>query len=90
MKTTIIVQNLKCGGCAKTITSKLAGMEYVSDVRVDVESSTVSFVHDNSQVALLVKDKLKALGYPSIDHKNSMTAKASSFVSCATGKLTRP
>ncbi|WP_273568534.1 heavy-metal-associated domain-containing protein [Maribacter halichondriae] len=89
MKTTIIVQNLKCGGCAKTITSKISEVENISDVLVDVESSKVSFEYQDSNDAIKVKDKLKNLGYPSIDSKNSMAAKAISLVSCATGKMSK-
>lgn len=89
MKTTIVVQNLKCGGCAKTITSKLTEFSTISDVMVDVEASKVSFVHENSTDALEVKHKLKSLGYPSIDSTNSMASKALSFVSCATGKMSQ-
>jgi len=89
MKTSIIVQNLKCGGCAKTITSKISEVENISEVLVDVESAIVSFVCENINDSLVVKDKLKALGYPSIDSKNSMASKAISFVSCATGKMSK-
>lgn len=89
MKTSIQVQNLKCGGCAKTITSKLLDIKNISDLMVDVEASTVSFLYENTDDALEVKSKLKAMGYPSIDDKNSVTAKAISFVSCATGKMSK-
>ncbi len=89
MKTAIVIQNLKCGGCAKTITSKLSELEAISDLTVDVETSTVAFEHKNTADALVVKDKLKSLGYPSIDDKNSMGTKAMSFVSCATGKMSK-
>ena len=43
MKTSITVQNLKCGGCAKTITSKLSTIENISNLMVDIEGSKVSF-----------------------------------------------
>ncbi len=89
MKTSIIVQNLKCGGCAKTITFKISEVENISEVLVDIDSAMVSFVYKNMNDALAVRDKLKALGYPSIDNKNSMAAKAISFVSCATGKMSK-
>ncbi|MGB5554999.1 MAG: heavy-metal-associated domain-containing protein [Flavobacteriaceae bacterium] len=89
MKTSIMVQNLKCGGCAKTITSKISEIENISEVMVNVESSMVSFAYQNSNDAIRVMDKLKNLGYPSIDSKNSMAAKAISFVSCATGKMSK-
>ncbi len=89
MKTSVIVQNLKCGGCAKTISSKISEVENITDVLVDVESAMVSFAYKNINDALVVKDKLRALGYPSIDSKNSLAAKAISFVSCATGKISK-
>lgn len=87
MRTSIIVQNLKCGGCAKTITTKLSQLENVTNILVDTESSTVSFVASNSEVAISVKEKLKSLGYPSIEDVNGVLSKAKSFVSCATGKI---
>lgn len=89
MKTSIIVQNLKCGGCANTITTKLSSIRTISDVHVDVEQSKVSFGYSNTEDALMVKEKLKNLGYPSIEDSNSLTYKAKSFVSCATGKLSK-
>lgn len=87
MRTSIIVQNLKCGGCANTITSKLSLLKNVTNILVDIESSTVSFVAENSNDAIRVKEKLKTLGYPSIEDANGVLSKAKSFVSCATGKI---
>lgn len=89
MKVSIIIQNLKCGGCAHTITSKLSELDFISDLNVNVDESKVSFNYTNEMDALKVKEKLKALGYPSIDETNSLTTKAKSFVSCATGKLSK-
>ena len=87
MKTSIIVQNLKCGGCAKSITNKLKEIAGVSEIDVDIEGSKVSFEFDHNECALDVKAKLKQLGYPSIEEKNSFLDKTKSFVSCATGKV---
>jgi len=87
MRTSIIVQNLKCGGCAKTITSKISELTNISEVIVDNDTSTVSFIAQNSEDALTVKDRLKTLGYPSVEDQNSMMTKAKSYVSCATGKM---
>ncbi len=89
MKATIIVQNLKCGGCARTIINKLSELENISEVQVFLNTSTVSFAYEDSGDALNVKDKLKDLGYPSIDSKNTLASKAKSFVSCATGKMSK-
>lgn len=89
MKTSIIVQNLKCGGCASTIITKLATVPKISDVTVDVNSSMVSFDCDEPEDALLVKERLKSIGYPSVDADNTVFTKAKSFVSCATGKISK-
>ncbi len=89
MKASIIVQNLKCGGCARTITNKLSEMENISEVQVSPNTSMVSFAYEDSNDALNVMDKLKELGYPSIDSKNTLASKAKSFVSCATGKMSK-
>ncbi len=87
MKTSIIVQNLKCGGCANTITTKLSSISNISNLEVDIEASKVSFNYINKEDALIVKEKLKNLGYPSIEEENSIGIKAKSYVSCATGKF---
>ena len=89
MKTSIIVQNLKCGGCAKTITNKISEISGITAINVDVENSVVSFSSDNTNSAIAVKNKLKSIGYPSIDDENTFTSKAKSFVSCATGKISK-
>jgi copper chaperone len=89
MKASIIVQNLKCGGCAHTISSKLSNIENIADVVVNVEESKVSFNYSNDLDAILVKEKLKDLGYPSIEDDNNLASKAKSFVSCATGKFSK-
>lgn len=89
MKTSIIVQNLKCGGCAKTITEKLSGIDDISKVNVDTESAMVSFVHENAEDALIARDTLASLGYPSMDSKNNLRHKTQSFVSCAMGRLSK-
>lgn len=87
MRTSIIVQNLKCGGCANTITSKLSQLENVKDLLVDTETSSVSFQTENTKDVIIVKEKLKTIGYPSIDDDNGVLTKAKSYVSCATGKI---
>ncbi len=87
MNTSIIVQNLKCGGCAKTITWELSEIENVSDLKIDVDESKISFNYVNQSDLDIVKKKLIALGYSSIDDDNSVISKAKSSVSCASGKL---
>tara|TARA_R110000737_G_scaffold29565_2_gene48099 strand:- start:226 stop:492 length:267 start_codon:yes stop_codon:yes gene_type:complete len=87
MTSVIPIQNLKCGGCAKTIIAKLEEIPAIKNVSVSVESSSVQFDALNQQGITAAKDKLKSIGYPSIDRDNSVLSKAKSIVSCASGKL---
>jgi len=87
MRTAITIQNLKCGGCANTIFSKLNALPTVSEVEVDTKTDTVSFETTHPESIAEVKSTLKALGYPAIDESNSILTKAKSFVSCAAGRM---
>tara|TARA_R110001632_G_scaffold194733_3_gene316194 strand:+ start:5167 stop:5433 length:267 start_codon:yes stop_codon:yes gene_type:complete len=87
MRTSIVVQNLKCGGCANTITTKLSQLENVLDIFVNTETSSVSFVTGSTEDVIMAKEKLKALGYPTFEDDNGVLAKVKSFVSCALGKI---
>lgn len=84
------VENIKCGGCAGTITKRLTALDTVSDCQVDVEKGVVSITGDESGkievTALLLK-----LGYPesgTAEGLKAAKARAKSFVSCAVGKMT--
>lgn len=85
---TLIVQNLKCGGCANTITKAVQSIDGITDVAVDKNTSTVSFTPNSDLLIEKVKSKLAHLGYPEIDAHNTIVHKAVSFISCATGRLT--
>jgi len=89
MNTSIVVQNLKCGGCANTITTKLSTITNISNLQIDLDQSKLSFNYLNEGDLLQVKEKLKQLGYPTVEDSNSSISKAKSFVSCATGKLSK-
>lgn len=88
MKQEIYIENLKCGGCAATIRKGVLEIEGVDTVTVDVEKSliTVNATIENLQN---VKRKLSKLGYPEVGDKNTVLHKAKSFVSCATGKMSK-
>lgn len=90
MNTTIHIQNLKCGGCANTIVTKLSEMKNISAVTVNNETDAVSFNYTNEKDLKLAKEKLAQIGYPELGNKNSVLTKAKSFVSCATGRINKP
>jgi copper chaperone len=87
MKTTLYIQNLKCGGCANTITKNIATIDTISEVSVNVEESSVTFDYESAEKFTEVKEKLKSLGYPEDGEANSFGSKAKSYVSCAVGKM---
>lgn len=89
MTTTLEIQNLKCGGCAHTIITKLNSLDGIKNVNVDTDSNTVSFENESAtevDSALLLLSKL---GYPVDGDVNSIGKKAKSFVSCAVGRMAK-
>jgi copper chaperone CopZ len=87
MKTTIPIQNLKCGGCANTITKGISAIDDIKNVSVNVEDNTVTFSYETEEQVNDVKNKLKSLGYPIDGEANTLGDKAKSYVSCAIGKI---
>jgi len=83
------VENIKCGGCANTITTRLNALDAVSDSQVDIENGVVTITGDESSKAEVAQLLLK-LGYPekgTAEGLKAATAKAKSFVSCAVGRM---
>lgn len=90
MKISIEVENIRCGGCTKTITKKLMAIDGIDAVDVAVDDQMVTIdARDES----LRNDAVKALtkmGYPelgSIEGVDALKSKAKSVVSCAIGKI---
>jgi copper chaperone len=89
MEHVIEVENIKCGGCANSITHSLQKLDGVSSVSVDIERGRVSIIAATGDREQLVAALLKS-GYPekgSTEGLQAAKAKAKSFVSCAIGKL---
>lgn len=87
MKTSIAIQNLKCGGCGTTIKNKLTALAGVENVDIDVEQSVVSFDYQDGDQPDVVHDLLINLGYPPEGAGNNLKNKAQSFISCAKGRF---
>ncbi len=88
----IEVENIKCGGCANSINQKLMQLDGIEDVSVDVESGQISLSTGQTSDAFrqVVLDQLTAMGYPekgSLEGLGAVKAKATSYVSCAIGKM---
>ena len=76
MKTSVFIQNLKCNGCAHTISTKLETIANISNVEVEIDENKVVFSHLNEADVVNVKTKLKNLGYPLLEDSNSLVSKA--------------
>jgi copper chaperone CopZ len=90
MKQTFEVLNVKCGGCASTLTKSLKDEFGEVEVNLDVHPRQITLdIQDEQKEAL--KLKLRGLGYPLSDDELSgfqkATTTAKSFVSCAIGKM---
>jgi len=89
MKTTLIIQNLKCGGCANTVTTRLSELENISNIEVSNEENSVAFSYKNENDLEQAIGLLSKLGYPVVGEENTLGKKAKSFVSCAVGRLNK-
>ncbi len=85
----LTVENIKCGGCASTIISRLNKLDSIDDCQVDIENGVISITGDESNKAEVTALLLK-LGYPesgTAEGLKAAKAKAKSFVSCAVGRM---
>jgi len=85
----IEIDNLKCGGCEKSILKGLSTLDGITGVTVDRERQSVHFTGEAS-LRDQVADKLRSMGYPekgSLKGLDAGLANAKSFVSCAIGRV---
>lgn len=86
------VANIRCGGCANTITKALEEAGFIG-VEVDLSCEPRKVTADIADEAQLAHFKaiLRSLGYPLSHEARGFTEdtilKAKSFVSCAVGKI---
>ncbi len=86
MKTEIIyIANLKCSGCATTITNELLKLTGVKDVQVDTEKDCIEINYENIERKKIIS-KLHDLGYPEATEENGLLLKLKSFASCMIGR----
>jgi len=90
MKQTYEVFNVKCGGCANTLKTKLLEAFGEVEVNLEVEPRQITLDIEESKLPAL-REALKKLGYPMSDEDLStmegFSTTAKSFVSCAVGKM---
>ncbi|MDB4107139.1 heavy-metal-associated domain-containing protein [Bacteroidia bacterium] len=86
---TLNIANIKCGGCAHSITTKLTDIDGVEDVKVDFDNGTVDLSYKNLATRSAVIDKLSAMGYPEATAENGLLMQAKSYANCMVGKITK-
>lgn len=92
MEAQIKVDNLKCGGCASTITKQIKAMEGITEVNVLPDEGEVDITYTEQADLNKVKQKLHDLGYPesgTAEGFDKISSNIKSYMSCAVGRLTK-
>jgi len=90
MKIRIKVENIRCSGCANTITKKLMALGGVQSVDVSIDEQIITIETEGEAVRSPYVESLLAMGYPeqgSVEGITALKSKAKSVVSCAIGKV---
>ncbi|MEE9303401.1 MAG: heavy-metal-associated domain-containing protein [Thiotrichaceae bacterium] len=90
MKYDIEVENIRCGGCASTISKKLLENAAIQSVDVQIEDQIVVVETTDEAAKQSAIDILLSLSYPekgSVEGIAALKGKAKSVVSCAVGKM---
>jgi len=82
----IVIDNLKCGGCANSIKKALNQIVGVLSVDVNENTNTVFIDHEGQIPKGVFLEKLAKLGYPAAGTTTRFQT-AKSYVSCAIGRL---
>jgi copper chaperone len=89
-RTTLYVENLKCGGCENTVRKIIEGIQGVSVVVVDSENGSIEFDQEDGQkITEKAIQFLTKAGYTPRG-ESDFKAKAISYVSCMRGKFLNP
>jgi copper chaperone CopZ len=83
----IIIQNLKCDGCANTVINSLKNQIGIQNIDVSIEKSMVSIDYEGEIERSVFVDILAAKGYPEVGGKNGTMKKAQSYISCLIGRM---
>lgn len=83
----IIIANLKCSGCEKTIKNKLSEIEGVDSVVVNHEEDSVTINYNGNVSRDMLTEKLHSLGYPEATEENGLLLQLKSYASCMVGRM---
>jgi copper chaperone CopZ len=85
-KEKIYIANLKCGGCATTITNELTKLKGVYKVQVDNESDCIDISYENINREKII-EKLHELGYPEATEENGLLLQLKFYARCLLGRV---
>ncbi len=85
-QTTVFIENIKCGGCANSISKKVMQFNNVQQVLVNKDDESVTINHGDIIDIDGIKKELAQMGYPE-KGQNSFVSQAKSMVSCVIGKI---
>ena len=83
----IMVANLKCSGCANTITKKISAIKGVHKVVVDPEQDSVTVEYEETTPRAEITKELHSLGYPEATEENGLLLQLKSYASCMVGRI---
>lgn len=90
MKRVLQVLNVKCGGCAGTLSKELLKDFGEVDVNLELEPREITLDIEDEDLEKL-KLKLRSLGYPlatdELSKFQTVSTTAKSYVSCVIGKM---
>lgn len=92
MKTKVVVDNLKCVGCASSIKKGLLSFSEISEVNVNTETDTIEVTHADNFDQKKIQDKLHSMGYPekgTLEGIDKLVTGVKLYASCAIGKLSK-
>lgn len=87
MKREFVVQNLKCGGCANSISKALLQLKNVHSVEVNTAESIVLVDLNEDIDNAVIAEKLANIGYPLVGADASALQQVNAYISCIRGKF---
>ena len=69
------IANIKCNGCATSITAKINEIEGVYTTEVNIEEGTINVDYKEDNVREYIITKLSAMGYPEATAENGLLPK---------------
>ena len=89
MERTFVLQNVKCSGCAGTITKAMLAEFGEATIDLSCKPRKITLAIADEKLAAFA-DKLRSLGYPlateDLNFVETVTTTAKSFASCAVGR----